>query len=275
MQSYGRLQKQEAGHVEQLAKLEQQITQHSKMLQDVRSKLELVKDEVCALRALVAVPSVPTSPAPDPPPLPAPRTAPPPVDLLYIVHVNSEAADDQNMETCGESEDEWRPVRRPTGNWDRRNESGVIKGYTEQKENRMSVPKHIVVEEEGQSCLEIANMLCGMSQENLLEVVNHCRAGMLQRYSQSVLQGYAQPVHTVVQIPTVFCGWRVRNLGREPGQKGSSHTGPRSAKAGGFCVPSPSPFEQVLWQVPMWVMGIVNLIGFFLLELAWPVRLIF
>ena len=48
VQSQGRLQKQEAGHVEQLAKLEQQITQHQKMLQDVRSKLEVVNDEVCA-----------------------------------------------------------------------------------------------------------------------------------------------------------------------------------------------------------------------------------
>ena len=64
MQSQGRLQKQEAGHVEQLAKLEQQITQHQKMLQDVRSKLEVVNDEVCALRVLVADPSVLSVPRP-------------------------------------------------------------------------------------------------------------------------------------------------------------------------------------------------------------------
>ena len=38
VQSQGRLQKQETGHVEQVAKLEHQITQQSKMLQNVRLK---------------------------------------------------------------------------------------------------------------------------------------------------------------------------------------------------------------------------------------------
>ena len=83
------------------------------MLQDARSKLEVVNDEVCALRALVADPSVPTGPVPESHPLPAPRS--PPRHLLDSVHVNSE--------------DEWSPVGR-AGNWVRRNNSGVIWGYT-------------------------------------------------------------------------------------------------------------------------------------------------
>ena len=37
--------------------------------------------------------SVPTGPAPGPPPLPAPQTPPP--DLLGIVHTNSGTAEDQ------------------------------------------------------------------------------------------------------------------------------------------------------------------------------------
>ena len=80
VQSQNRLRKQESGHVEQIAKLEAEA-----MLQSVREQLEPVNDEVCALRALVADPSVPTGPVPEPPPLPAPRTPPPPSqDLLDI-----------------------------------------------------------------------------------------------------------------------------------------------------------------------------------------------
>ena len=108
--------KLEAGHFEQVAKLEHQVAQQQTILHDVRSELEVVNYEVCALRALVADPSVPTGPVPEPPPFPAPRT--PPLDLLDIVHVNSDVAEDQNMET-GESEDEWKPVRRAS-NGDRR-----------------------------------------------------------------------------------------------------------------------------------------------------------
>ena len=78
--------------------------------QGVREQLEAVNDEVCALRALVADPSVPTGPVPEPPPLPPPRTPPPPQtqDLLDVVH-----PPDQEMENCENEDDlEWKPVRR-------------------------------------------------------------------------------------------------------------------------------------------------------------------
>ena len=113
VQFQNRLRKQEAGHVEQIAKLEADATKQRTMLQGVREQL----DEGCALRALVADPSVPTGPAPEPPPLPPPRTPPPPQtqDLLDIVH-----PPDQEMETCeNEDEVEWKPVRR-LAHWDRR-----------------------------------------------------------------------------------------------------------------------------------------------------------
>ena len=70
------------------------------------------------------------------------------------------------MELGGESEDEWWPVCRTAGPWDRRRKIGVIQGYTKLKEGPTSVPKHVIVEdhmEGAQSSLEIANMLCGMN----------------------------------------------------------------------------------------------------------------
>ena len=71
VQSQNRLLKQESGHVEQIAKLEADVAKQRAMFQRVREQLEAVNDEVCALRALVADPSVPTGPVPEPPPLPA------------------------------------------------------------------------------------------------------------------------------------------------------------------------------------------------------------
>ena len=62
VQFQNRLRKQEAGHVEQIAKLEADAAKQRTMLQGVRKQLEAVNDEVCALRALVADPSVPHRP---------------------------------------------------------------------------------------------------------------------------------------------------------------------------------------------------------------------
>ena len=91
-----------------------------------------MNDEVCALRALVADPSVPTGPVPEPPPLPAPRTPPPPSeDLLDIAQPL-----DQEMEDCeNEEELEWPPVRR-FSHLERRNKIRVIKGFTKQRHEK-------------------------------------------------------------------------------------------------------------------------------------------
>ena len=100
-----RSRKQETGHVEQIAKLEADVEKQRAMSQSVREQLEAVNDEVCSLRTLVADPTVPTGPAPEPPPLHAPRTLPPPSqDLLDIAQPL-----DQEMEDCeNEEELEWR-----------------------------------------------------------------------------------------------------------------------------------------------------------------------
>ena len=121
MQSQNRLRKQEAGHVDQIAKLEADAAKQRTMLQGLREQLEEVNDEVCALRALVADPSSPSEQPPEPPPLPAPRTPPPPQtqDLLDFVH-----PPDHDMESAENENDlEWKPVRR-LAHWDRRNKMG-------------------------------------------------------------------------------------------------------------------------------------------------------
>ena len=85
---------------------------------------------------------------------------------------------------------------------------GVIKGYTKQRqENRLSVSKHVILEDDElseytdndlQSGKEVAAMLCNMSQEKLLEVVQNCPASMLQQFVPNV----TAPIATaVVSIP--------------------------------------------------------------------------
>ena len=224
VQSQNRLRKQETGHVEQIAKLEADAAKQRTMLQGAREQLEAVNDEVCALRALVAGPSVPSGPVPDPPPLPAPRTPPPPQsqDLLDIAQ-----SLDQEMESCENEEDlEWQPVRRFT-HLDRRNKLGVIKGFTKQRhDKRLPASKHVILEDDEltentgndlQSGKEIADMLCNMPHEKLLEVVQNCPASMLQKFVPNVSAALAP---TVVSIPASSSGWRVQTPGREPGQKG-------------------------------------------------------
>ena len=146
VQSQNSLRKQETGHVEQIAKLEADVAKQRAMLQSVREQLEAVNDEVCALRALVADPSMPTGPVPEPPPLPAPRTPPPPLsqDLLDIAQPL-----DQEMGDCeNEEELEWRPVRRFSHS-DRRNKLRVIKGFTKQRhEKRLLASQHVILEDD-------------------------------------------------------------------------------------------------------------------------------
>ena len=199
VQSQNRLRKQEAGHVEQIAKLEADAEKQRAMLQSVREQLEAVNDEVCALRALVADPSVPTGPTPEPPPLPAPRTPPPPSqDLLDIA-----TPLDEDMDDCeNEDELEWPPVRR-FSRVERRNKIGVIKGFTKHRRERSLTPsKHVILEDDmlpenmgkDQSGKEIADMLCNMSHEKLLEVVQNCPASMLQQFAPNVSAAIAPAV---------------------------------------------------------------------------------
>ena len=112
----------------------------------MREQLEAVNGEVCAVRSLVADPSVPTGPVPEPPPLPAPRTPPPPPsqDLLDIARPL-----DQEMGDCeNEEELEWPPVRR-FSHLDRRNKHGVLKGFTKHRhEKRLPASKHVILEDD-------------------------------------------------------------------------------------------------------------------------------
>ena len=182
-----------------IAELEADAEKQRAMLQSVREELEAVNDEVCALRALVADPSVPTGPAPEPPPLPAPRTPPPSSqDLLDIA-----TPLDEDMDDCENEEDlEWPPVRR-FSRVERRNKIGVIKGFTKHRqEKRLPATKHVILEDDmltenigkDQSGKEIADMLCNMPHEKLLEVVQNCPASMLQQFVPNVSPAMAAAV---------------------------------------------------------------------------------
>ena len=89
----------------------------------------------------------------------------------------------------------------------------MIKGYTKQRqEKRLLVSKHVILEDDQlsehtdndpQSGKEMATMLCSMSQEKLLEVVQNCPASMLQKFVPNVT---AAITPTVVSIPASSSG---------------------------------------------------------------------
>ena len=116
-----------------------------------------------------------------------------------------------------------------------------------------------------QSGKEIAAMLCNMSQEKLLEVVQNCPASMLQKivpnvsaalaptinscFNTSKFQWVARPDsgagtrpkrHPVLKFPF----WAVMLV---PGQQRLT-----VFFAFFFCVLHPHPVLQVLWQVQVW-----------------------
>ena len=62
VQAQERLEKQEIGHCEQNYKLEHNLEQQKSMLQEVRTRLQVVRDEVSAFMALVADPTELTGP---------------------------------------------------------------------------------------------------------------------------------------------------------------------------------------------------------------------
>ena len=106
---------------------------------------------------------------------------------------------------------EWPPVRRFSHS-DRRNKLGVIKGFTKQRhEKRLPASKHVILEDDeltenigkDQSGKEIADMLCNMPHEKLLEVVQNCPASMLQQFVPNVSAALAP---TVVSIPASSSG---------------------------------------------------------------------
>ena len=86
-------------------------SQQKLVLEEVRTKLEAVSDEVCVVQALVSEPTEPS-------------TTPPQVDLLGIVPlITATLSEDTTMESG--SDEEWRTFRRSSGIWDRRR-VGVI-----------------------------------------------------------------------------------------------------------------------------------------------------
>ena len=142
------------------------------------------------------------------PPLPAPRTPPlsPSQDLLDIARPL-----DQEMGSCeNEEELEWQPVRRFT-HLDRRNKLGVIKGFTKQRhEKRLPACKHVTLEDDEltentgndlQSGKEIADMLCNMRHEKLLEVVQIVPRACCRSLRRTFLLRLRQRLFQYQQVP--------------------------------------------------------------------------
>ena len=105
----------------------------------------------------------------------------------------------------------WPPVRR-FSHVGRRNKIGVVKGFTKQRhEKRLPASKHVILEDDEltentgkhQSGKEIADMLCNMLHEKLLEVVQNFPASMLQQFVPNVSAAIAP---TVVSIPASSSG---------------------------------------------------------------------
>ena len=108
-----------------------------------------------------------------------------------------------------------------------------------------------------QSGKEIADMLCNMSHEKLLEVVQNCSASMLQKFVPNVTASIAP---AVVSIPASSSGLRGGNQAKKACSfKVSvfgSHVGPGSAKTDSFLCPPPtatsgSPVVSALGMVPV------------------------
>ena len=73
----------------------------------------------------------------------------------------------------------------------------------EEDEQFPKAAKQVMVKGDRRTGQEIPGMLCGMSHEELLEVVKYCPASMLQSFWQNVP---AHAVPAVVEIPNVSCG---------------------------------------------------------------------
>ena len=85
-------------------------------------------------------------------------------------------------------------------------------GFTKQRhEKRLPASKHVILDDDEltenigkeQSGKEIADMLCNMPPEKLLEVVHNCPASMLQQFVPNVSAAIAP---AVVSIPASSSG---------------------------------------------------------------------
>ena len=97
-----------------------------------------------------------------------------------------------------------------------------------------------------QSGKEIADMLCNMPHEKLLEVVQNCPAIMLQQFVPNVSAAGAP---TVVSIPASSSGWGGNQAKKACSFKVSvfgSHVGPGSAKTDSFLCPPPTATSCVV-----------------------------
>ena len=118
---------------------------------------------------------------------------------------------------------------------------------------------------EGQSFLELANMLCGMPQETWTSS-NTVRLVCCSDFYMVYLMGVLNLFHHIVQIPAVSCGWRIRTpVPRPKGQTvvkfafwAVTLVPCQQRLTVFFCVPSLPPFLYRCcgrYQVGLWATG--------------------
>ena len=217
VKSQEKLRSQEASHNGQIDKLELDLQRHRDMLQGVLERIRVVDDEIQDLRAQVVREksdsgdgdnaSVRTAPATQFDSQPDSGEVGPVFDPAAPTPLNPgpfESCDEDMLFDASEAEDE-REVSR-NGIWERRR-SGVIKKakllkYKEKAKAKRN--KSIIIEEEGEgpppdhpvAGKHLADVLAGLSQEGLKEVLVHCPPSLLQTVSsfgdpgQTSLFGY-------------------------------------------------------------------------------------
>ena len=137
VQTQERLEQQELGHVEQISKYEHNLEQQKLMLQEVRSRLATVREEVSALRALVADPTEPSGNEVQPP-LPPPLN-PPPVMEEIETQIDIEPENlplgerDEDMES-----EEWQSVSREKKRSGMEDKKSMVK-----KKGKKELPNHL------------------------------------------------------------------------------------------------------------------------------------
>ena len=207
VKSQEKLRSQEASHKGQIDKLELDLQRHRDMLQGVLERIRAVDDEIKDLRAQVAreksdsdgenasvLTALPTQVDSQPdtgevgqvfdPTAPAPLKPGP-----------FESCDEDMLFDASEGEDEGEACRSD-GIWERRR-SGVIKKgkFVKNKERaKAKQNKSTTIEEEGECPLpgapvagkQLADVLAGLSQEDLKEVLVHCSPSLLQSVAGSM-----------------------------------------------------------------------------------------
>ena len=203
VKSQEKLRSQEASHKGQIDKLELDLQRHRDVLQGVLERIRLVDDEIKDLRVQVAKEKSDSSDGDNASVRIAPATqvdSQPDIGVSGLVVDPSaptplhpgpfESCDEDMLYGASEAEDEGE-VRR-NGIWERRRVGVIKKGkLLKYKEKAKAKQNKSIIVEEGEGPppdppapgKHLAEVLTGLTQEGLKEVLSHCPPSLLQTVS--------------------------------------------------------------------------------------------